>query len=187
MPPVADSDPSFFARLALAFVAFFRVLFNAAYAGRVWRLGQRRSHAPVSAPAPERAPAAPPAPEAPKLRAAPTDAALQLLGLLQREGRLIDFLQEDMAGYADADIGAAARVVHDQCRKALTEHVKLERIRAEAEGAASRCPRASRRSEVRLDRQRRGRAAVQRHAHARRLARGRASSCRSWPRATTCA
>jgi len=60
--------------------------------------------------------------------------ALQLLSLLQREGRLVDFLTEDIAGAADADIGAAARVVHDGCMKALKEHVELEPIRSEEEG-----------------------------------------------------
>jgi hypothetical protein len=60
--------------------------------------------------------------------------ALQLLSLLQREGRLVDFLTEDIAGAADADIGAAARVVHDGCMKALKEHVELEPIRTEEEG-----------------------------------------------------
>ena len=31
--------------------------------------------------------------------------------MLQREGRLIDFLQEDLAAFPDADVGAAARAV----------------------------------------------------------------------------
>jgi len=65
----------------------------------------------------------------------PTDAALQLLALLQREGRFVDFLEEDVASFGDADIGAAARVVHSGCRKALREHVKLEPVRSEDEGA----------------------------------------------------
>ncbi|MEY4511875.1 MAG: hypothetical protein RLZZ450_3997 [Pseudomonadota bacterium] len=130
---MAETDPSFFARLALAFAAFFRVLFNAAYAGRVLRLAN--GDAPVSAPVPDRAPVAPPTPEPPKLREVPTDSALQLLGLLQREGRLIDFLQEDVSNYSDAEIGAAARVVHASVNKALAAHVALERVRGEAEGS----------------------------------------------------
>ncbi len=125
-------DPSFFTRLALAFAAFFRVLFNAPYAGRVARL-----QAPEPTAQPPKAPEVEPAkkPEAPALRAAPTDSALQLLGLLQREGRLIDFIQEDVASFSDAEIGAAARVVHESVRKALREHLTLERVRSEAEGA----------------------------------------------------
>lgn len=122
-------DPSLLARIGLAFRLFFLVLFNAVFAGRVQRLQSGES-----APQPEPTPAPPPVKEPPKLLAAPTDGALQLLGLLQREARLIDFLQEDVSAYADAEIGAAARVVHDQCRKALLSHVKLERIRSENEG-----------------------------------------------------
>lgn len=140
-----NHDPSFFTRVALAFHLFFRVLFNALFAGQVQRLS---SGAPASPEPAETLP--PPQPEAPKLREAPTDAALQLLGLLQREGRLLDFLLEDMSGYADADIGAAARVVHDQCRKAVEAHVKLERIRAEAEGSRVSVPPGFSASEVRL-------------------------------------
>ena len=138
----ANPSPSFFTRVALAFSLFFRVLFNALFAGRVQQL-TTGAEEPEAAPPPE--PVA-----APKLHRAPTDAALQLLGLLQREGRLIDFLLEDMTGYADADIGAAARVVHDQCRKAVETHVKLERIRAEAEGSRVSVPPGFSASEVRL-------------------------------------
>lgn len=143
---MAHTDPSFFARLALAFVAFFKVLFNASYAGRVERLGSGE-------PEPEPQPVAPPAvapPPAPTLREAPTDAALQLLGLLQREGRLIDFLQEDVTSYSDADIGAAARVVHDSVKKALLTHVTLERVRSEAEGTRVSVPAGFSAHEVRL-------------------------------------
>jgi hypothetical protein len=125
-------DPAFFTRVWLAFALFFRVLFNAVFAGRVLQLTG-------GAPTPEAAPE-PPAPAPPKLREAPTDAALQLLGLLQREGRLIDFLQEDMSPYSDAQVGAAARVLHEKCRRALDAHLKLERIRSEAEGTRVSVP-----------------------------------------------
>ncbi|QMV72430.1 DUF2760 domain-containing protein [Comamonas piscis] len=66
----------------------------------------------------------------------PTEtAALQLLGLLQREARFVDFIQEDVAPYTDAEIGAASRVVHEGCRKVLREHFALTPVRAEAEGS----------------------------------------------------
>jgi hypothetical protein len=146
---VAETDPSFFARLALAFAAFFRVLFNAAYAGQVLRLASGES--PASAPAPvAHKPVAPPAPEPPKLREVPTDSALQLLGLLQREGRLIDFLQEDVSSYSDAEVGAAARVVHGSVNKALQSHVSLERVRGEAEGSRLSVPSGFSAHEIRL-------------------------------------
>jgi hypothetical protein len=145
---VTDPNPGFFARLALAFVAFFRVLFDAAYAGSVQRLA---SGAPAPAPRAEPAPpVAPPKPEPPKLRAAPTDSALQLLGLLQREGRLIDFIQEDVSSYSDADIGAAARVVHDSVKKALESHLALERVRRESEGERVTVGKGFQASELRL-------------------------------------
>lgn len=140
------SDPSFFARLVLAFVAFFRVLFNAPFAGRVARL----AHPAPSLPEPVQAPPTPPKPQPPQLRSAPTDSALQLLGLLQREGRLIDFVQEDVANFSDAEIGAAARVVHDSVRKALAAHLDLERVRNESEGARISVPKGFSPSELRL-------------------------------------
>ena len=62
-------------------------------------------------------------------------AALQLLGLLQREARFVDFVQEDTASYSDADIGAAARVVHEGCRKVLRAHFTIAPVRSEAEGS----------------------------------------------------
>ena len=62
-------------------------------------------------------------------------AALQLLGLMQREARFVDFIQEDVTPYTDAEIGAAARVVHEGCRKVLREHFTLSPVCSEAEGS----------------------------------------------------
>ena len=67
-------------------------------------------------------------------------AALQLLGLMQREARFIDFIQEDVAPYTDAEIGAAARVVHEGCRKVLREHFAIAPVRTEAEGSRITLP-----------------------------------------------
>jgi len=63
------------------------------------------------------------------------DPAVVLLAVLQREGRLIDFLREDIAAYSDAQVGAAARTIHTSCRKVLDEHLLLEPVRPEEEGA----------------------------------------------------
>jgi hypothetical protein len=68
------------------------------------------------------------------LRAAEPNAALQLLGLLQQEGRFIDFLEEDVALYSDAEVGAAARIVHEGCKRTLRQHFTIEAVRDEAEG-----------------------------------------------------
>jgi hypothetical protein len=121
--------PSFWSRLSLAFGAFFKTLGDAEYAARVRDDGL----GPVASPAP--APTAAPAPAPAPLRVATPDAALQLLSLLQREARLIDFANENIAAYADADIGAAARVVHEGCARVLREHFTIEPVRAEAEGS----------------------------------------------------
>ena len=75
-----------------------------------------------------------PAPEPVILKEATPDAALQLLGLLQKEARFIDFIKEDITSYSDADIGVAARVVHEGCNKALNEHFTLAPVRSEQEG-----------------------------------------------------
>ncbi len=63
------------------------------------------------------------------------DPAVALLALLQREGRLVDFLREDIAAYPDAQVGAAVRAIHASCRKVLDEHLALEPVRSEDEGA----------------------------------------------------
>lgn len=130
--PRTDS-PGFGARLVLAFVLPWKILFNAALAGRVARA---QAGEPAALPAPAPPPPAAPAPEPPRAQLADETAALQLLALLQREGRLLDFLQEDVASFTDADVGAAARVVHEGCKRGLAEYLDLEAVRPEAEGAA---------------------------------------------------
>jgi Domain of unknown function (DUF2760) len=59
-----------------------------------------------------------------------TDRAVQMLALLQRDGRLIDFFNEDITPYKDAQVGAAVRELHANCRKTLEQYVKLEPILA---------------------------------------------------------
>lgn len=74
----------------------------------------------------------------PKKAAAPpkptTDPAVQFLGLLQREGRLVDFLREDIQPYDDSQIGAAVRAIHEGCRQILSEHMTLEPVLSGNEG-----------------------------------------------------
>lgn len=78
------------------------------------------------------------------------DAALQLLSLLQQEARLVDFLNEDLTGYADAEIGATARVVHDGGRKVLKEYFELSPLRSEEEETQITLPEGFNAAEVRL-------------------------------------
>lgn len=61
--------------------------------------------------------------------------AAQTLALLQKKGRLIDFLQEDIGAYKDDQIGHAVRAIHSGCREAIAEYIKIEPVRPEAEGA----------------------------------------------------
>lgn len=116
-------------RLWFALVCFFRVLGDPRFAARAKDL--------ADGVVPE-LPPAPPEPVAPA-PVVPTqdsnDAALQLLSLLQREGRFVDFVQQDITSFGDADVAAAARVVHEGCRRALGQHATLANVRSESEGS----------------------------------------------------
>ncbi|MBA3394843.1 MAG: DUF2760 domain-containing protein [Deltaproteobacteria bacterium] len=78
------------------------------------------------------------------------DGALALLALLQREGRLVDFLRESLDTYSDADIGAAARDVHRGCKKVLEQHLSLEPVMPGAEEAKVSVPKGFDPAEIRL-------------------------------------
>jgi len=60
--------------------------------------------------------------------------ALHLLSLLQREGRLVDFLREDLQAYDDAQIGVAVRSIHENCQKALDKYLAPEAVIDQDEG-----------------------------------------------------
>lgn len=107
-------------RLALAFRAFFKILFDDALAEGVAAVLQ-----PPTPPPPVE-------PEAPKHD-------LRVLALLQRDGRLIDFLMEAIDEYEDAQVGNAVRKVHADCRKTLIDHFAIEPIGA-AEGSKADVP-----------------------------------------------
>lgn len=106
--------------------------------------------APAPLPAPPRPPETPKAPPPVIVRETTPDAALQLLGLLQKEARFLDFIQENIAGYSDADIGIAARVVHEGCRKVLSQHFELEPVRKEPENTRLTLPKGYDPSAVRV-------------------------------------
>jgi hypothetical protein len=128
-----NSEPSFFARLGLA----FRVLGNAALAAKVAALD-----APAPAVVAEKPAELPPE----KTHAS----GLAVLGLLQREGRLVDFLLEDVAAFSDAEIGAAARVVHAGSRKVLAQYLTLEPVLKDSEGATVAVPAGFNAERIRL-------------------------------------
>ncbi|HKE20146.1 MAG TPA: DUF2760 domain-containing protein [Kofleriaceae bacterium] len=91
-----------------------------------------------------------PAPSAMDLAAHHRDGALALLALLQREGRLVDFLRESVDDYGDADIGAAARDIHRGCRKVIEEHFVMEAVMPGEEEARVVVPAGFDPGEVRL-------------------------------------
>jgi hypothetical protein len=66
--------------------------------------------------------------------------ALRLLAVLQRDGRLLDFLGEDITDYEDAQIGAAVRDIHRDCKRAIEKYVDLAPVLDDAEGASTTVP-----------------------------------------------
>lgn len=78
------------------------------------------------------------------------DGALALLALLQREGRLVDFLRESLDGFSDADIGAAARDVHRGCKKVLEQHLALEPVMPGEEESKVSVPKGFDPAEIRI-------------------------------------
>jgi len=113
----------------------FRVLFDGLLAARVARALEGPAELPP-APPPEPTPPAPVETKPAPPTSLPLEPALQLLALFQREGRFIDFIEQDIGAFSDAEIGAVARVVHDGCHRALHGHAKVTPIRAEDEGAS---------------------------------------------------
>jgi hypothetical protein len=111
---------SFAARLSLG----LRLLFNGRFAAQVLD-GLKAQETKPRTPSPEQAHAS----------------SLLLLGGLQREGRLLDFLQQEIAAFSDEQVGAAARVVHGGCHKILQQYFEFEPAAKEAEGAQVNLPK----------------------------------------------
>ena len=118
---------SFWSRLGTAWTCFNRALGSPDFCRQVKPLLDPAAAAPKTKPAelpPERVHAS----------------GLAVLSLLQREGRLLDFIQEDMTGFSDSEIGVAARVIHTGCRKVVSQYLTLEPALKEAEGAKVTVP-----------------------------------------------
>ncbi|MCP5158431.1 MAG: DUF2760 domain-containing protein [Gammaproteobacteria bacterium] len=125
------SQPNVLSRLMLALRAAWRMLIDQEFADGVSQL-ERDEFTP-------RAPSSTGQPK-PGLRDTLPDSALQLLALLQQEGRFVDFLEENVTAYSDAEIGGAARVVHEGCSKVIRDHLQIASVRDEAEGARLTLP-----------------------------------------------
>lgn len=151
------NEPSLFTRLWFAWVCALRVLFDGSFAGRVWavRDAMPEPKGPVITPPPAEQPKAQlPEKVAPAVVTPPVErpdkGALLLLELLQREGRFVDFLEEEIASFSDAEVGAAARLVHLGCRKTIREHLPVAPVRGEPEGAKVEIPSAFDHAEIKL-------------------------------------
>ena len=99
-------------RIASAFRAFFAILFKSQIPADIAQAFGFAKAKPQ------------PAPKAVR-QLGPSDGALQMLGILQRDSRLLDFMMEDISAFEDDQIGAAVRNLHDQCRDSLTRYIRL--------------------------------------------------------------
>jgi hypothetical protein len=99
-----------------------------------------------------REPSAEPARPAPgRPEASRADAEIvHFLAMLQEKGRLVDFLMDDINAYNDAQVGAAARVVHTGCAGVLQEHFRINPVRTEEEGSTVQVPAGYSADEYRL-------------------------------------
>jgi len=114
-------------RIWLAIRSFFSILFSGSLPeDALTKLGLMRRGAPKAQTAST--------PVVPR----PSDGALQMLSILQRDARLVDFIMEDIATYTDDQVGAAVRGLHDQARESLARYVKLEPVIDGVEGTFTR-------------------------------------------------
>jgi len=117
----------FWERIVFAFRCFLSILFRAAVPDDIVRKLVKPA-APIQETPVAAAPPVSPLRQADRPATDTFDRAAQMLALLQRDGRLIDFLAENISAYPDAQLGAAVRSIHETCRQALDQYVKLEPI-----------------------------------------------------------
>jgi hypothetical protein len=152
-------------RLGLAIRAFFAILFGrpppvdlAVYAAQALpepnRPKDQEPEAARDEPSPDPTPEPEPEPEPEPAPVDDTDrvnaAAVQVLSVLQAEGRLLDFLSEDIDGYDDEDVGAAVRDIHKGLKKAIADHFPVAPLRDEEEDAPVTIPAGFDATQVRL-------------------------------------
>lgn len=134
-----------FRRIGVALLVFGRALYDMEFAGtfnHAYKAGagaaMPRAAPPEPTPAEKPVPALAPAPvlvPPATLDRAPPDSALLLLGLFQKEARLVDFLQQEVDAFTDQQVGAAARVVHEGLRRVLHDNLTIAPVRSEPEGS----------------------------------------------------
>lgn len=133
---MASTELGFFARWWMAFVCFWQIWFKPDFARAIRPQFEALKAGRALGPGTPEAPAKPAEPPAHQAHAS----GLMVLSMLQREGRFIDFLQEDVAAFSDADVGGVARVVHEGCRKVLRQYVALDAVMKDGEGARVTVP-----------------------------------------------
>ena len=126
-------------RILLAFRCFFNILFRGALSDAA--LGELRLSRRGGAPSLKTSTATAPAAAAPSAPG-PSDGALQILAILQRDSRLVDFVMEDISSYSDDQVGAAVRELHAQCRESLARYVTLQPVIDGVEGTFAKAPSA---------------------------------------------
>ena len=109
-------------RISFAFRSFFSILFSGTLAPDIALAFGYSKAMPVKA--------APP----PKPQAGPADGAVQILSLLQRDARLVDFLMEDISAYSDEQVGAAVRDVQAQSKQSLVRYLQFQPVIDGVEG-----------------------------------------------------
>ncbi len=109
-------------RISLAFRSFFSILFGGDLPADIAQAFGYTKAAPAR-----------PAP-APKPAAGPADGAVQILSILQRDSRIIDFLMEDVSAYSDEQVGSAVRDVQEQARKSMLRYLQLQPVIDGVEG-----------------------------------------------------
>jgi hypothetical protein len=115
-------------RISLAFKSFFGILFGDGLPSDVAAAFGYIKESAVK-------PAPPPAP-VPEVRA--SDGAIQILSILQRDARLVDFLMEDISGYSDDQVGAAVRSMQESCRDSLNRYFTLKPVVDGVEGTPAK-------------------------------------------------
>ena len=117
----------FWERIVLSFRCFLSILFRSTIPDDIVRKLLKPATPAQQAPGPA-ASAVSRLKEAEPPASDTLDRAVQMLALLQRDGRLIDFLSENITAYPDVQLGAAVRTIHETCRQVLDQYVKLEPV-----------------------------------------------------------
>jgi hypothetical protein len=109
-------------RISQAFRSFFSILFSGVLPADIAQAFGYSKVIPIKAT------------PAPKPQSGPEDGAVQILSVLQRDARLVDFLMEDISAYSDEQVGAAVRDVQQQSRQTLERYLKLQPVIDGVEG-----------------------------------------------------